>query len=723
MVFMKSMQSFFSKKQRTVVLFSILLLLLLLFLCAACSRATASHVVERFSAEMEQMDFKKAYSYLWPRADIVSEEVFVSSFEYIKNTLGITHIALEEPKIIEVEENEQLLFSFTMVYEKEDTFRIETPLELFIVKENGAYQIAFQNDLMLPDFTPGIYEDESKASGSKIAQVKVTGHRGDILTADRKVVATTDYSDTVMLEVRDDLDVNTSINALCSVLDITKDSEIVDIRKRYESAKAYEYGTSMAKVLPKGSIDEALRDQLLAIDGVFIDTDSVTPQRYYPYGNVYAHVIGYASTPSEEELAALEKEGYADALVCGKTGIEKEYDRYLQPKSGYRINLYAPDGAYVSTLYEEAPQNGCDIILTVDSYLQQKATYQMAGKLQSFETGACIVMNPTTGFVEAMVSAPTFDPNIFSFPVSDEVYQSLISEENGSPLFNRATTGLYAPGSIIKPFSVTPALESGIVTQYTVFPYSVSNDRWTPPGTWYWDPVTRVSTPDGPLDLDRAIRFSDNIYFSWVALQLGEEAFMDYMTHIGLDGNAVSFDLPVAKPNLLNRDAEINFNDDGTMTRKMLSDMAFGHGNELVTPIQAASMYTVFQNGGNMLNPILVWKIEEPKEDGTYETVFEAEQSYFVIGAMRKDTIDILTYSLKNVVASGTAQSLQTPGLTIAAKTGTALKGDNKNKQIAWICAWYQDMEEQRLVVTVIESNQGESTARHAITKALLQPE
>lgn len=160
-----------------------------------------------------------------------------------------------------------------------------------------------------------------------------------------------------------------------------------------------------------------------------------------------------------------------------------------------------------------------------------------------------------------------------------------------SPRPRRAS---YPPGSLLKPFTIVPSLENGVVDANSVFPYEVTGNSWKPDGVWYWDRVTRNESPDGPVNLEMAFRFSDNIYFSWATLNLGQEKFLEYMNRIGID-TAVPFDLPTAKGNLINEGTEIN--------RKLVSDMSFGHGEILLTPIQAASMYTVFQNNGDMLAP------------------------------------------------------------------------------------------------------------------------
>ena len=188
--------------------------------------------------------------------------------------------------------------------------------------------------------------------------------------------------------------------------------------------------------------------------------------------------------------------------------------------------------------------------------------------------------------------------------------------------------------------------------------------------------------------------------------------FMDYMKKIGI-GETVPFDIGVAKSNLINEGTDFN--------RKMLSDMSFGHGELLLTPIQIASMYSVFRNSGNMIVPRLVEKISKYDSEGNEDVLYQATKEYWKTNVMQTDTIDLLTYSLKRVVTNGTAKALKTDGLTLAAKTGTALKGDNKKQKIAWVCTWYQDMEEERLVVVMVDGPRSSNDHRHDIAKVLLR--
>lgn len=696
---MKSMEKHYtSYRQAGIYLACILFLAILLLLPGCAAMNTASTVADTFMEHMQNQDFSAAYSCLWKRAGCVKEETFVSCAQNICDSLGVTSISFPSHEL-SVEGN-QVKFTYTIAYAHGEDFTIENSITLYMLQEEGIYAIQYSDDMLIEGYT----------SGCRIVRSTLKGKRGEIFTADKTAVAVNSYSDTVAISVSEELDVNSTINAIAALTGMI-DEEMVKVREKYNSALEHNYAEVAAYVFPIGSLSDELRAQLTAIDGVFIDSDSMTPQRYYPYGEAYAHIVGYASTPNEEQQEALAEHGFANAELIGKVGVEAEYDSFLQPQNGYTYRLYTADGSFLRTLFEQPAVNGADIFLTIEHTMQQKAYYLMASELSN-QAGASIVMDPTSGFVQAMVSYPSYDPNLFSFPVSDTEYAALTDAESKQPLYNRATSGLYPPGSTIKPFTATPALENGIVTRYSVFPYQISGNKWTPDGVWYWDPVTRNETPDADLDLDTAIRFSDNIYFSWITLKMGEELFMSYMERIGI-GKAVPFDLPTSTSNLLNDSTELN--------RKMLSDLSFGHGEMLVTPIQLASMYTALQNGGDMLTPKLVGKICRYDAQNAEEVLYQAEREVYIQGAMKQETIDTLIYSLKRVVTSGSAQSLQTKGLTLAAKTGTALKGNDKTQRIAWLTAWYQDMEEHRLTVVVTERSENQTDRRHAITKALLQ--
>lgn len=687
---------------KKISFFLAILLLLCLALPACSLGGTAEDVSAAYAAAISALDFEKAHGYLWAKGDSeVSQEDFVRNYEYVVSALGVKSIEVSDRQL--QIEGDAIYLTFRLRYVA-DAFTIEHEVRTRVIKDQGAYHIQYSPELILPGY----------ALDNKLSILKTKGKRGEIFTADNACIAQNSYSDTVIIAVQEGQDINAIISSLGTLVGMDDDAKS-QLRQRYNSAVDNNYGTVVAYTAPKDSL-ASLEAQILAIDpSLSIDRSSVTPQRYYPYGSLYAHVVGYASTPNEEQLAELEEKGFAGATLVGKSGIELKYDEYLQPKDGLRVNMYTKDGQYLSTIYENPAENGADIFLTINHDLQQRAYYALSSNLLENQTGTSIVMDPTTGFVQAMVSLPSFDANIFSFPVSDEVYSQLNSEEAGAPLFPKATQGLYPPGSLLKPFTIVPSLENGIVDANTVFPYEVTGNSWKPDGVWYWDRVTRNETPDGPVNLEMAFRFSDNIYFSWATLNLGQEKFLEYMNRIGID-TAVPFDLPTAKGNLINEGTEIN--------RKLVSDMSFGHGEILLTPIQAASMYTVFQNNGDMLAPKLVGSIRKYTDALHYETLYQAEREVYLSGVMKQETIDTLIPCLKAVVKSGTAQSIQIKDVPMAAKTGTAVRGGvEKNERVSWLAAWWQDAPQgNRLVVTMFDRPSNTADHKHAVTKELLRP-
>ncbi len=646
---------------------------------------------------MMSRDYDEAFSYIWKRAGRCSKDYFLNSVNDIYTSLGATSITFPEYDIIR--EDDKIFFSYTISYNHGDEFSVQSSNTVRVIKEEGIYYLQYNDNMLLEGYKKGSY----------ILYNTLRGNRGQIYTSDKTAVAINSYSPTVAIRVSDDLNINQTINQIALITGMSE-KEMVKVRENYNKALEKNYADVAAFVYPKGKLSDETRASLEAIDGVYI-SNSLTYQRYYPYREAYAHIVGYASTPNEDELAKLKEQGFTDVSIVGKTGIEAAYDSYLQPKSGFAYRLYNDDGSLERTLYKKSAVNGCDIYLTLNHSDQLSAYYLVASEFTSKQSGISITLDPSTGFLRSMISYPSFDPNIFSFPISDAEYQALTSAESLTPLYNRVTMGLYPPGSTIKPFTAVPALENDIVTKYTTFPYKVTKNAWTPSGVWYWDPVTRNETPDGPLNLDTALRFSDNIYFSWIAQKMGNDLFLNYMDSIGI-GKAVPFDLKASKSNLVNENTEVN--------RKMLSDLSFGHGEMLVTPIQVASMYTCFRNNGDMLVPKVVGQIIRYDENDNEEIVYQAEREIYISHVMEAETLDTLISCLKHVASTGTAKSISTKGYTFAAKTGTALKGENKNLKLSWICAWHQDMDDELMSIVMIESPRKQNDRKLYIVKQLL---
>ena len=235
--------------------------------------------------------------------------------------------------------------------------------------------------------------------------------------------------------------------------------------------------------------------------------------------------------------------------------------------------------------------------LTIDIDLQKRAE-EVLNVLLPDIAAAVVVIDPTTGALETIASNPTYNLNDFVRGISDEDWNALISS-SGKPLFNHATTGLYPPGSIFKPFTASLALESGVITKNTEFTQKIENDLWTPSGfgAWTYPAIKRIKLNNRPtpLNMRTAMITSDNIYFAYAALKSGQEGFMAFAQSIGL-GEAIPFELSTAKSQLKNDATEFNI--------KYLADSGYGQGEMLFTPLQLAAAFGAFANNGDIMQPV-----------------------------------------------------------------------------------------------------------------------
>lgn len=655
-------------------------------------------VIKNYIYAMDAMDFEKAYDsiYKFNSSDVVLED-YVSDYKKLVNALQITDISITQYKI-GTDENGKYL-EYTAVYENSYTDPFEFQYKARIIETNSGNKIQYGPHLILPEME----------TGDRIVVNIQTGSRGEIISSDKEVLATNSYADTVYLKVRQVESINTTLSELSELIDF----DVESIKKKYDTAIEREYGTVAVAAFPRNSINGDFETKLKAIKGVGIDRDYMTPARYYPYGEEMAHIVGYLGSPDEETLNKLIEQGYTSDIKVGKYGLEKTYEDTLRGKDGVVIYIVDDDGNQKSIVYNNPGEPGTDVVVTINSEIQQYAYYLLQDKLLDGQAGVAIVMDAKTGALDAMVSYPSFDSNEFLFSISEERWNELNSEENGSPLYNRATQGLYAPGSTFKPFSVTPALENGVITASSVFPYEIHNNSWIPPGvTWNYPPVKRTETTRGELNLTSAMRSSDNIFFAWAAFELGEEKFMEYMKKIGV-GEAIDFELPVKSSNLLNEGTEMNV--------KLLTDMAFGHGELLFTPIQMISMYSALLNDGNMVQPRLTQRL--CVQEGTdYVVKQEFETKYFKTDTMKTSTVETLMKTLKEVVNSGTAHPIKSRNYVIAAKTGTAVVGSANKREINWVIGFWPEIDNTKIVLVMVESKENEGTVKFDIAKPLLNP-
>ncbi len=278
---------------------------------------------------------------------------------------------------------------------------------------------------------------------------------------------------------------------------------------------------------------------VLAVNEFRLPGLDVEPQfvRHYPLGEHFAHSVGYVGRINEKESKALDTVEYRGTQSIGKTGIEKFYESQLHGHVGYEEVETNAQGRVLRVLKHTDPVPGEDIVLSLDVKLQEAAEHALGDR-----RGSVVALDPSTGEVLAMVSNPSFDPNLFVTGISSKEYSAL-RDSIDRPLFNRVLRGLYAPGSTIKPEVAIAGLDTGVVTPQT---------RVFDPGYYQlpdFDHKYRNwnHSGDGWVDMDAAIMRSNDTYFYDLAHKLGIDRLHDYMAMFGL-GEKVSLDMNEESP-------------------------------------------------------------------------------------------------------------------------------------------------------------------------------
>ena len=336
--------------------------------------------------------------------------------------------------------------------------------------------------------------------------------------------------------------------------------------------------------------------------------------RHYPNGTAVAHAVGYVGAVSADDLRRLEPARYAGSSHTGKTGVEAGYESNLHGDAGFRHLVTNARGRQVpgdssellGTLpADQAPEPGSNVFLSIDLDLQQVAARALEGR-----RGALVAIDPWSGEILALVSAPSFDPNLFAVGMTTAQYAEL-QDNPDRPLFNRAVRGTYPPGSTIKPILALAALETGATNLsrrtfcvgYFMLPNSTHRYRdWKPEG-------------HGPVDLHDAITQSCDVYFYEISGAIGIDNMHDYFGRFGL-GRPTGIDIGGESGGLVpSRDwkrAAFKNRDDQRWYDGETVIASIGQGYMLATPLQLASAAATIATRGVRYKPHLVAAIENP---------------------------------------------------------------------------------------------------------------
>ncbi|OZS77555.1 peptidoglycan glycosyltransferase [Tetzosporium hominis] len=414
-----------------------------------------------------------------------------------------------------------------------------------------------------------------------------------------------------------------------------------------------------------------VRAALLEIPGVLLQE---TAMREYPYGEAAAHLVGYIGPITAEQLAEREDEGYTEFDQIGRQGLESFLEERLRGQDGKRVFIdKAEEGLENVMLAEKEPVAGERIDLTIDAELQRITFASMDG-----EPGAAAVVDPKTGEVLTLLSSPSFDPSAFMLGMTQAQYDELANDPL-NPLLNRFAAS-YAPGSTLKPITAAIGMEAGTLdpTEGIV----IEGATWQKDDSWGDYRVTRLHPEaPNPIDLEKSLVYSDNIYYAQQALKMGRETFVE-----GLESFGFGEDIPF----FLNLQASQVSNDGGIGSEGQLADTSFGQGQMLANILHLASSYQPFLTNGTMWQPTLLLE--------------EDDQVVWKEGLVSEQNAAILQEGMRSMVVDGFAQAANIPNIPLAGKTGTAeLKAtiDAEGQENGFFVSYPVDTEEMIMAMMI----------------------
>lgn len=388
------------------------------------------------------------------------------------------------------------------------------------------------------------------------------------------------------------------------------------------------------------------------LPGIYIEQ---RPVRFYPAGDVAAHVLGYVGKVSDAQLATAEFEDVRPGAVVGRTGVERTYNRLLMGRDGARRVVVDNVGREIRTLDEQPPVEGRPIQLTLDYDLQEAA--EDAFRAAGFD-GVAVFLDPRSGAVRALVSRPAYDPNVFARGIGSETWARL-NRDPRRPLNHRALQGRYSPGSTFKVVMAIAALEEGVVSPD--FRVSCGGGRAVH-GRFF-----QCHSTHGSVDMREALEKSCNSYFYALGEKMEIDQINKWAVALGL-GVLSGVDLPHEVRGLMPSTAWKRERRGEPWYPGETISVAIGQGPVSVTPISLAVMMAAVANGGARVTPHLLRAVNEG--GGFARAPRPAPRSRTAIAG---STLDVVTEGLWFVVnRAGTGGRARLAGRDVFGKTGTA---------------------------------------------------
>ena len=480
--------------------------------------------------------------------------------------------------------------------------------------------------------------------------------RGLIFDRDSNLIVSNSPSYNLMVIPRETKNMDT-LN-LCKMIDIS----LEDFRKKIGDASNYsKYKESVFQKQINLVQASELQEKLFQFPGFFLQTINI---RKYAT-NSGAHLLGYLGEVNTQKVK--EDNYYNNGDLAGMQGIEGGYEKELRGHKGMGITLVdvhnRKQGKFNEGKFDTLPKRGNTIISTIDIRLQEYGEELMQNKI-----GAIVAIEPSSGEILSLISAPTYNPNILSGRSRSNEYNKLVKNKS-KPLFNRALTGLYQPASTFKILNGLIALEENIITR---------NTRYACLDGFEYEKGKKVGCHphEKNTKLNKAIEISCNAYFckafteTFKKFNNSQEAFDNWRNHLSSFGIGQWMNndfVNGAKGMLPEKEYFDKYYGRKYWNASTIISMAIGQGELLLTPIQMANITSIIANRGYYYTPHIVRNIEKQEK---IDSLFR-KKKYTTIS---KENFEIIIEGMEQVVESpkGTAHNIFNKNITICGKTGTA---------------------------------------------------
>lgn len=401
--------------------------------------------------------------------------------------------------------------------------------------------------------------------------------------------------------------------------------------------------------------NQATLDRLFTIRGT---SQTEVVMRTYPYGRALSHITGYLGPITAEQLAEWSGQGYSTEALVGRQGLEEILQERLRGETGGRIILKKQREDAVITSVDNEPVPGETVALTIDAELQQ-AIYGAMGE----KAGTSAAVDPDTGETLALVSSPGFDPNEFVPNITNSRFQELANDPL-QPFFNRFAA-VYTPGPVLQPITAAIGLESGTLDPAAGL--DITGKSWQRYRSWGDYRVTRPRDDiANPIDLNKALVYSDNIYFAQQALNIPNNDFRTGLENFGF-GEEIDFPIELT-PSRISRDG--TFGSEG-----QLADTAFGQGQMQANILHLATAYSPILTNGQLYKPTLF--LDDDDQQLWNENLLDATNAETLRGSL-----------------SNAGKEL---GIELAGKSGTARE---RGEETSWFVGY--SLESPDMIVAMM---------------------